>query len=111
LNHIASHINHEIEQYSSEAAQLNIMRTQLMLQKNILLYEQLDITIYLTEKANNLLVRYGQLECRRKMKIKSFELTDDKYKALKPKPIESWEGDYNWFPKKKRWWHIKSGQK
>jgi len=55
LNHIASNINHEIEKYSSESASLNLMRTQLMLQHNLLLHEQLNSTMYLTEKANGLL--------------------------------------------------------
>lgn len=104
LNHITSHINHEIEQYSSENIALNLMQTQLTLQKNILLHEQLDSTMYLTEKANGLLVKFGQIEYGKKMKIKSFELTDEKYKKLKPPPIPSWEDNYQWFPKKKSWW-------
>ncbi len=105
LNHIAIDINQEIEKYSSQNAVLNPMRILLLLRKNELLYEQLDSTIYLTEKASELLVQFGRLEYRQKMKIKSLEITDEKYKNLKPQPIESWEGDYKWFPERKRWWN------
>ncbi|MFM8701283.1 MAG: hypothetical protein ACKOC1_07775 [Hyphomicrobiales bacterium] len=105
LNHIAADINQEIVKYSSQETAVNPMLLLLSLRKNKLLYEQLDSTLYLTEKAAGLLVQFGKLEYARRMKIKSFQLTDEKYKVLKPKPIKSWEDDYKWFPKKKRWWN------
>jgi hypothetical protein len=103
LNHITSNINNDIEKYSSGSSSLDLIKIKLLLEKNILLYEQLDTTLYLTEKGNDFVIKFGQREYNRKMKIKSLEVLD-KYRDLKPKPIKSWE-DYNLSPKKKHWWN------
>lgn len=107
LNHIARDINNDIEKHGWQDGDIKSDRVLLTLEKSKLLYEQLDSTIYLSEKVEELLIKYGVLEYKNKMKIRPFEFTDDKYKSLKPKPIESWENGYEWFPKKKRWWNKK----
>jgi hypothetical protein len=106
LNQITGDINNDIEKHGWQDGGAKSDRIFSTLEKSKILYEQLDSTIYLSEKAEKHLLQYGALEYKRKMKIqKPFEFTDDKYKALKPKPIASWEDGYEWFPKKKRWWN------
>ncbi len=75
----------------------------MMIIKNELLFEQLDSALYLTNLLVDVLIKFGRVVYGKKMKIKNIELTHGKYKAIPPKPIESWEG-YDWFPKKKKWW-------
>lgn len=99
LNHLVVSINQEMEKYAWQDGALNPSRMMLTFQKNKLLYEQLDSTLYLTEKAMGLLIKFGTLEYKKDMKIKSSEITDEKYKLLKPKSIPSWEDDYKWFSK------------
>lgn len=73
----------------------------MMIIKNKLLYEQLDSALFLTNLLLDVLIKFGSVRFGKNMKIKSIELTHEKYKAIQPKPIESWEGR-DWFPKKKK---------
>ena len=105
LNHMVKDINNDIEKHSWGNSETKSDRVLLTLEKSRLLYEQLDSTMYLSEKLEELLIEFGRLEYKNKMKIKKpIEFTDKKYEVLKPKPIESWETGYEWFPKKK-WWN------
>lgn len=104
LNHVVKDINSEMSEYARQIESLNMPRIMLMLQKNQLLYEQLDSTLYLNEKFMDLLIKFGVLEYGKKMKIKSSAVIGKEYEQLKPAPIESWEDNYEWFPKKKSLW-------
>lgn len=76
----------------------------MMITKNELLYDQLDSSLYLTNKLVEVLMKYGVVRAGKGMKIKSVELIHEKYKVIMPKPIESWE-NHEWFPKKKGFHH------
>lgn len=105
LSLLAEDINKDIQNYLWDDDALRPDRALLTLQKNALLCEQVDSVLYLAEKCQALLLQFGQLQYGGKIKIKSFDLTDERYKKLKPPPIPSWENGYRWFPKKKgRWW-------
>lgn len=107
LNKMIEDINADVDGFlrGKEQFEPNALLVMMII-KNELLYEQLDSTLYLTEKLIDVLVKFGIKTFGKGMKIKKFELTHEKYKEIRPKPIESWEG-YEWFPDKKKWWQFR----
>ncbi len=64
------------------------------------LSKQIDSTLYLIEKVQELLVTYGKITFK-KFKITNTDV-DEQYRSLKPNKMESWE-EIDWFPERKRW--------
>lgn len=105
LNKIINDINADVDGFLRGKEQFEPNALFMMIIKNKLLYEQLDSTLYLTNILVDVLIKFGAIIFGKNMKIKTMELTHEKYKTIPPKPIESWEG-YVWFPKKKKWWKF-----
>lgn len=103
LNTMINDINADVDGFMRGKEQFEPNALFMMIIKNELLYEQLDSALYLTNKLVDVLIKFGKVTFGKNMKIKTIELTHEKYKAIPPKPIESWEG-YEWFPQKKKWW-------
>lgn len=99
LNAMVNDINTDVNGFIKGKDQFDPNALFMMITKNELLYEQLDSTLYLTKKLLDVLIKFGAVKFGKNMKIKTIELTHDKYKNIPPKPIESWE-EYEWFPKK-----------
>ena len=106
LNTMIIDINEDTNRYIKGEKQPDGNDIMMMIIKNKLLFEQLDSALYLTALLIDVLMKFGRVVYGKKMKIKTFELTHEKYKAIAPKPIESWE-EYDWFPEKKKWWKRK----
>ncbi len=103
LNTMINDINADVDGFLRGKEQFEPNALFMMIIKNELLYEQLDSALYLINKLIDVLIRFGSVKFGKNMKIKTIELTHEKYIAIRPKPIESWEG-YEWFPQKKKWW-------
>lgn len=100
LNTMINDINADVDSLLRGKEQFEPNALFVMIDKNELLYEQLDSALYLTNMLQDVLIKYGAMRFGKSMKIKSIELTHEKYKDISPKPLESWER-YEWFPKKK----------
>lgn len=81
------------------AAERTAIEYQISMTKALM--EQVDSALYLTEKCEDLLIKYGWLEFCGGMKIKSAIFTDNSLELLRPEPIESWE-NMKWFPQKSK---------
>jgi len=105
LNEMLDHANDDVQSYISKTRVPDTQDVLMLLEKNRLLYEQVDCSIYLIEKLISLLAEYGKLEYGDQMNIKSITIVNEKYKPLKPPPIESWEV-VEWFnqPKRRKWY-------
>ncbi len=101
LNTMIIDLNEETNRYIRGEKQPDPNDIKMMIIKNEHLYNQLDSALYLTNLLVDVLIKFGGVKFGKNMKIKSIELTHEKYKAIQPKPIESWEG-HDWFPKKKK---------
>ena len=99
LNTMIIDLNEDTQRYIRGEKQPDPNDVMMMIIKNKLLYEQLDSALYLTNLLVAVLIKFGKLKFGKDMKIKSIELTHEKYKAIPPKPIDGWE-DYDWFPEK-----------
>lgn len=105
LNTMIHDINSDIDNFMRGRDNFEPNALFMMIRKNELLYEQLDSALYLTNKLVDVLIKFGGVKFGKSMKIKTIELTHEKYKAIPPSPIKSWE-DYEWFPQKNKWWKI-----
>lgn len=104
LNTMIVDLNEDIKCYvrsEKQLEQLDPSDFKMMIIKNELLYEQLDSALYLTNLLIDVLIKFGSVVFGKEMKIKAINLTHEKYKAIQPKPIESWEGR-DWFPENKK---------
>ena len=107
LNTIVHDINADIVGYRKGEEQLGDNAIRLIIDKNKILLGQIDDVLYFTKKLSDVLNKFGHMTYGKDMKKMEFQLTEEKYNSLLPKPIESWEG-YEWFPQKKKWWQSKT---
>jgi hypothetical protein len=107
LNTIIHDINTDIDRYRKGEEQTDDNGIIMMIHKNKILFRQIDYVLYLTKKLSDVLIKFGHATYGKNLKKMEFELTDEKYKALSPKPIECWEV-YEWFPPKKKRWGLKT---
>lgn len=105
LNTIICDINADIATYARGEQQRDV-NIIMMISKNECLFSQLDEALGLIKTLGEVLIEFGLFTYGKRLKM-SIELTDEKYKALLPKPIESWEG-HEWFPQKKKRWGLKT---
>lgn len=103
LNTMIIDINEDTKRYIQGEKQPDGNDIMMMIMKNEILFEQLDSALFLTNLLVDVLLKLGRIKYGKNMKIKTIELTHEKYKDIPPQPIESWQG-YEWFPIKKKWW-------
>lgn len=107
LNTVIHDINADIDKYRKGEEQTDINGIRMMIEKNKILFRQIDVVSYLTKKLSDVLNKFGYETYGKNLKKMEFVLNEEKYKAILPKPIESWEG-YEWFPPKKKRWGLKT---
>ena len=106
INDIIINFNKEVRRCRENKEQSNV---NMIIGQHILLFEQLDRALYLTDLLVKVLLKFGDIAYREEMKNKAIEQMLEKYEDIRPKSIEDNEGwkYYEWFPKKKKWWHRK----
>jgi hypothetical protein len=108
LNTIICDINADVNKYMKGEEKPDVQKTNLMIKQNECLFFQLNEALSLTNRLVEVLFEFGLFRYAKSLKMRKIELTDEKYKALLPEPIDkSWE-EYEWFPKKKKWWQSKT---
>lgn len=103
LNSIVFAINKYIDEMMKDTYEDGPPTFLVNITKNLL--PQVDSTLYLVNKCIELLIMYGSIEYKGKMRIKGQTLTQKEYTSLKPDPIESWE-ERQWFRPKKAWYQT-----
>lgn len=103
LSSMVSSMNDEISVCRNKDEQLKIKDVHFICLQNKMLSGQLDETMYLVEKSMEVLTLYGKCVFGKSMRIKDIKLLDEKYEALRPPVMDSWERGWHIKPKRLRW--------
>tara|TARA_Y100000780_G_scaffold211112_2_gene210157 strand:- start:350211 stop:350936 length:726 start_codon:yes stop_codon:yes gene_type:complete len=104
LNLMVDEINSEILSLMDRNEPLPLERVKFILQRGLLLSEQVDELISFNEKTLKVLISFGYKRYRKNMSISKSDIIEE-YEEFRPAPLKGWGDDSGWISTKRPVWH------